>query len=303
MPAIWLMPMAMPRSCGGKASVSRAGAVGEEEGAADPLHHAKDQQLDAGLRAGARREDQQERAQREDGKAQVVQADPPEHVRDAAEGHQQGGGDHHVAHHDPEQEAGIARRHGVEGDAAKDRRQRDHHDAAVDACHQHPDRRVGEHNPLVAVAPAARQRPWASPSARARLRSSIAVPAHGAAVRGSTGVSTRATQATLLVPWARPSPRHAPGICSTPPCTTCSRAPACEPVRRSRTAAACSWTTRSATELGSQRRGEACACVAMTTRCSVPASSRMAVAGQPTTTRRSTTGRPCHASRSAISAR
>jgi hypothetical protein len=79
-------------------------------------------------------ERQRDGPEREDDEAEVVDADPAEHVAEAAERHDQHRGHHQVAHQHPQQIADVSRRERVEADATEDGRQRDEDDRRVDRC-------------------------------------------------------------------------------------------------------------------------------------------------------------------------
>ena len=91
-------------------------------------------------------------ADREHGEPGVVHPDPPEHVAHLPEGDHEHGGDDQVAHEQPQQVADVGRRERVEVDPAEDGGQGDEHDRRVERRHEHAERGVRQHRPLVAVA-------------------------------------------------------------------------------------------------------------------------------------------------------
>src|SRR6266536_6430989 len=125
------------------------GRVGHQHRTADRLQHPPADQPESAPTPVERIQGQCDRRDGEQGEAGVVDAYPPVHVAEPAERHHQDGGDQHVPHQHPQQVADVARRQWVELDAVEDGRQRDQHDRGVDRGDQHPERRVGQRDPLV----------------------------------------------------------------------------------------------------------------------------------------------------------
>ena len=117
--------------------------------AADALNHPPADQPQRAAAEVERVERQRDRGEGEDDEAPVVDADPAQHVAEAAERDDQHRGDHEVAHQHPQQVTDVARRQRVEADAAEDGGQRDQDDRRVDGGQQGAQRGVGQHHPLV----------------------------------------------------------------------------------------------------------------------------------------------------------
>src|SRR4029453_15273869 len=126
--------------------------VGHDQRPADPLDDPQADQLQRRDRADTEGERQRDRGEGEDQEAGVAHLDPAVDVAQAPEGDHQHGADDQVAHQHPEQVADVPGLQGVELDPAEDGRQGDDHDRGVDGGDQHPQGRVGQGHPLVAVA-------------------------------------------------------------------------------------------------------------------------------------------------------
>ena len=127
------------------------GRVGHEHGGTDALKDPHDDEPDA---AGGTRhpgDAEQQREKGEDREAQVVDADAPVEVAQAAEAHHQHAGDDEEAEDHPEQEEGVGGQEGVEVDPAEDVRQGDEDDGGVDRRHEHAECRDEEGRPAVVV--------------------------------------------------------------------------------------------------------------------------------------------------------
>ena len=108
----------------GRESIGQdGGRVGQQEGAAYRLDQPEDDNLHGGAIAGAVYQIEQDRADRKDGKTQVVKAHSAENIGDAAKGHQQRGCYHQITHQSPQQIVGFSGRQGVNPDAVEDGRQ------------------------------------------------------------------------------------------------------------------------------------------------------------------------------------
>ncbi len=127
--------------------------VGHQEGPSHGLDQAEDDDLHGGAVPGAMHQVEQDRAGCKDGKAEVVHAYPPEHVGDAAEGDQQRGGYHQVAHQGPQQVIGFAARQGVDADPVEDGWQRYLDDAPIEHRHENSQGGVGKGDPFIGDAP------------------------------------------------------------------------------------------------------------------------------------------------------
>ena len=125
--------------------------VGLQHRATDGLEDPPADQPHSGPTAVEGIEREQHRRQGEHGEPGVVDANPPVHVAQPADGHHQHGLDQAVAHDHPQQVADVPRRQRVEMDAPEDRRQGDDDDRAIERGHEHGRRRVGQRHPLVAV--------------------------------------------------------------------------------------------------------------------------------------------------------
>ena len=95
---------------------------------------------------------EQQRGDRVDDEAEVVDLHPAEHVAEPAEADDQDAGDDQVAEDHPEQVEAVRGHQRIEVDAAEDVRHRDQRDRGVERRQQDRQGRVGERDPLVAVA-------------------------------------------------------------------------------------------------------------------------------------------------------
>jgi hypothetical protein len=118
------------------------GRVGEQERAADALHHPPDDQPQRAGHPVHPRHGQEDRSDGEHREPEVVHPHPAEHVAQAAERHHKHRRDHHEAHEHPQQVARITRTERVQPDALEHGGQRDQHDRLVDRRHQHAERGV-----------------------------------------------------------------------------------------------------------------------------------------------------------------
>ena len=85
MPAMMLMPSAMPRSLHGEGVGDDGQAVRHQQGAADALHDAQDDEEHGPARSRHRRCGPGDRRHREHGETGVVHADPAEDIADPAQ--------------------------------------------------------------------------------------------------------------------------------------------------------------------------------------------------------------------------
>ena len=149
-PAIWLMPSAMPRWLAGNASVRIAAELAIS---IDPPTACTNRQAMSHSAPGApaeRVQRQRDGGQREDGETHVVDPDPAEHVAQPAERDHEHRGDQQVPHDHPQQVADVPWCEGVQVDAAEDRGHGDDHDGGVERRHQHAERGVGQRHPAIA---------------------------------------------------------------------------------------------------------------------------------------------------------
>ena len=129
--------------------------VGQQARSADALHDTKQDEV---CRAGAPGEPvdrQEQRSDRVDHEAEVVDPHPPEQVAEPAQADDQHACDHQEAEDHPQQVEAVARPQRVQVDAAEDVGHRDQRDRGVDRRQQHTQRRVRQGDPLVAVRPRA----------------------------------------------------------------------------------------------------------------------------------------------------
>ncbi len=159
---IELMPIARPRSPRGKASVMIAMPLAISIAPPTPWTQAEEHQL--GAVPGERT---QQRPDREDPEPKVVHADPPEHVRQAPEEHQEDRAHEDVAHEHPDHG------HEIGAQVGHDRGEPEHDDRGVDRCHSGPERGHRQGDPLVFDASAAPA--VAAGPGRSRRRSARAV--------------------------------------------------------------------------------------------------------------------------------
>ena len=136
-PTMLLIPSAMPRWLAGKASVMIAAGVGEQAGAADALDDAEDDQVGGAGAPGHPVDRQQQRGDRVDDEAEVVDAHAAVHVAEPPEADDQHARDDHVAEDHPQQVEAVRRDQRVEVDAAEDVRHRDQRDRRVERREQH----------------------------------------------------------------------------------------------------------------------------------------------------------------------
>ena len=125
--------------------------VREQAGAADALHDPEHDQVVRAGAAGHPVDREQQRRDRVDDEAEVVDPHPAEHVAEAAEADDQHARDDEVAEDHPQQVEAVGRQQRVEVDAAEDVRHRDQRDRRVERGEQDRERRVREDQPLVAV--------------------------------------------------------------------------------------------------------------------------------------------------------
>ena len=150
--ATLLMPEGEPPLVGREGVGDDGAGVGGDEGAADALDDAHDDEPRGSRLPGHPVDAQEHRADGEDEKAQVVHADPAEHVADAPEADHQHAGHDEVAEHHPQQVEAVARHQRVEPDAPEDGRHGDEDDRRVDRGDEDAHGGVGQDHPLVAVA-------------------------------------------------------------------------------------------------------------------------------------------------------
>ena len=112
MPAIWLMPIAMPRWCSGKASVRMAVELAIRKAAPTPWKSRMTTSQMRGRGAGHPGDREQEREERVDDEAEVVHAHPSEHVAESPEADDQDRRHDHEAEDHPEQVERVARLQG-----------------------------------------------------------------------------------------------------------------------------------------------------------------------------------------------
>ena len=136
-PTMLLMPSAMPRWFGGKGVGDDRRRVREQAGAADALHDAEDDQVARAGAAGHPVDREQQRGDRVDDEAEVVDPHAAEHVAEAAEADDQHARHDHVAEDHPQQVEAVGRHERVEVDAAEDVRHRDQRDRRVERREQH----------------------------------------------------------------------------------------------------------------------------------------------------------------------
>ena len=150
MKAIWFKPRAMPLSEEGKASVRMAALLANRK--PPPIAWIRRKMIISMAPAlpvlGISRE--QDGADREDDKAEVIEAHPAEDVGQPPEGDQQGGRYYHVAHQHPEQVTRLVRGQRIDLESHEDGRQGNQDDGAVDAGHQRAQGGVGKGYPFVA---------------------------------------------------------------------------------------------------------------------------------------------------------
>jgi hypothetical protein len=125
--------------------------VGQQAGAADALHDAKDDQVGGAGAALQPVDGQQQRGHGVDDEAEVVDLHAADHVAQPAEADDQDARHHEVAEDHPQQVEGVGRDERIEADAAEDVGHRDDRDRGVQRRQQHCQRRVGQRHPLVAV--------------------------------------------------------------------------------------------------------------------------------------------------------
>ena len=92
---------------------------------------------------------QQQRGDRVDDEAEVVDPHAPVHVAEPPEADDQHAGDDEEAEDHPQQVEAVGGLQRVEVDAAEDRRHRDQRDRRVERRQQHAERRVRQRDPLV----------------------------------------------------------------------------------------------------------------------------------------------------------
>ena len=152
MAAAWLIPSAMPRWSSGKASVRMADELATRKAAPIPWKTRTTISHSPAAGPVIHVIGQQQREEGEEGEAQVVHADAPVDVAEAAEVDHEHARHHQEAQDHPQQVEAVAGLEGIEVDAAEDVGQGDEHDRAVDRGHQHAQGGVDEGHPLVAVA-------------------------------------------------------------------------------------------------------------------------------------------------------
>ena len=150
-PTMLLMPERHAALVGGKRVGDDRRRVGQQEGRADALHDAEDDQVDGPGAPGHPVDGQHQRGDRVDDEAEVVHLHAPVHVAEPPEADDQHARDDQEAEDHPQQVEAVRRHQRVEVDAAEDVRHRDQRDRAVERRQQHPERHVRERDPLVAV--------------------------------------------------------------------------------------------------------------------------------------------------------
>ncbi len=155
-PTMLLMPSAMPRWLAGKASVMIAAAFASRNAAPMPCTTRKAIRYVGAGTTGHPVDRQQQRRDRVDDEAEVVDAHAPVHVPQATEADDQHAGDDEEAEDHPQQVEAVGGLQRVEVDAAEDRRHGDQRDRGVERRQQHAERRVRQRDPLVAVGVQAR---------------------------------------------------------------------------------------------------------------------------------------------------
>ena len=150
-PTMLLMPERHPALVGREGVGEDRRRVGQQEGRADPLDDPEHDQVVAPGAPGHPVDGQQQRGDRVDDEAEVVHPHPAVHVAEAPEADDQHARDDQVAEDHPQQVEAVGRHQRIEVDAAEDVGHRDQRDRRVERRQQHPERRVRQRDPLVAV--------------------------------------------------------------------------------------------------------------------------------------------------------
>ena len=129
-PTMLLIPSAMPALVGREGVGDDRRRVGEQAGRADPLHDPEHDQVGGAGAAGQPVDGQEQRGDRVDDEAEVVDADPAVHVAEPAEADDEHARDDEEAEDHPQQVEAVGRDERVEMDAAEDGRHRDQRDRA-----------------------------------------------------------------------------------------------------------------------------------------------------------------------------
>ncbi len=108
---------------GGEGICQDGSGVRYQEGTPDGLDQTENDDLYGGAVPGTMHQVKKDRTDCKDGKAEVVQAHPAEHIRDTSKSDQKRGSHDQITHESPQKVAGFPRCQGVDADATEDSRQ------------------------------------------------------------------------------------------------------------------------------------------------------------------------------------